>query len=322
MPHPAINGYQPSLWFRNAHLNTIHRTLFHSFDLSYERRRMETTDGDFMDIDLLMKGSKKLVIAIHGLEGSSDSNYIRSLASYFSQASFDLACANLRGCSGVENRLLSAYHSGKTDDLDAIINFLQQQFDHEDIFLVGYSLGGNLILKYLGESWRSTTQIKGAATVSVPCDLKGSSEQIGKWKNKVYMERFLRSLKRKTLIKSKRFPEANIDVKAINKAKNFKQFDDLFTAPVHGFLDAEDYWRQNSANNFITDIRIPSLLITAIDDPFLSQSCIPFSQAKGHRYFRLETYQHGGHVGFNSGWKPKLKPWLETRIHQFFDSIE
>jgi len=310
--------YDPKILFKSKHFNTIYRTLFHNFKINYQRKRMETKDGDFLDLDLSIINSNKIAIVIHGLEGSSNSNYVKSLTKVLNDNRFDVVSINLRGCSGEPNRLLSSYHSGKTDDLAEVISYIESQFDYEEFHMVGFSLGGNLILKYLGENnFKIQAKVKSAVTVSVPCDLKGSSEAIAKFWNMVYMQRFLISLKQKTLHKSKKFPDSFLKEENILKVKNFYDFDNLYTAPAHGFIDAYDYWKKNSSKQFIPNIKIPTLLITAGDDPFLSDSCIPTLEAKNNDNFSLEITKYGGHVGFNSNFSNENGLWLENRIAQF-----
>lgn len=311
--------YEPAIAFKSKHFNTIYRTLFHKIDVGFQRERMETSDGDFMDIDFSTVGSKTVVIIIHGLEGSSTSKYVTALSQISNEEGFDVAAVNLRGCSGETNRLLSSYHSGKTNDLAEIIDFIETNKTYENINIVGYSLGGNLLLKYMGEQRSDySSKVKGAVGVSVPCDLKGSSESIAKFWNMVYMQRFLISLKSKTRIKLEQFPDHNLKSEAILNSKNFLDFDNYFTAPVNGFQDANDYWKRNSCNQFLEGIKTPSLLVTAADDPFLSESCIPVKEARNNKYFHLELTKYGGHVGYNSNFDNGSGFWLERRIIDFF----
>lgn len=315
--------YRPALPFKSSHFNTIYRTLFHKLEPNYQRERMETADGDFMDLDFTLVDSDRLVVILHGLEGSSQSKYMQALSLVLQQEDFDSVSVNFRGCSGEPNRLLSAYHSGKTEDLAEIFSYLDQHKNYKEYYLVGYSLGGNMALKYLGEG-RSDIPGKLAAcvAVSVPCDLKGSSEEISKFWNAVYMQRFLVSLKRKTLKKMEQFPEADLEREKLRKVNNFFDYDNLYTAPVHGFKDAFDYWARNSCNQFLGGIRVPSLLVTATDDTFLSESCYPFEQARSHKYFHLEATRFGGHVGYNSEFSNGSGFWLEKRIASFLENPE
>jgi len=311
--------YEPAIAFKSKHFNTIYRTLFHKIEVGFNRERMETSDGDFMDIDFSTVGSNRVVIIIHGLEGSSTSKYVTALSQISKEEGFDVAAVNLRGCSGETNRLLPSYHSGKTNDLAEIIDYIETSKTYKDIYIVGYSLGGNLLLKYMGEQRNDySSLLKGAVGVSVPCDLKGSSESIAKFWNMVYMQRFLISLKSKTRIKLEQFPENELNSEAILNSKNFLDFDNYFTAPVNGFKDANDYWKRNSCNQFLEGIQIPSLLVTAADDPFLSESCIPLKEARNNKHFHLEVTKYGGHVGYNSNFENGSGFWLERRVIDFF----
>jgi uncharacterized protein len=310
--------YNPKYFFKSKHFNTVYRTLFHNFNVDYQRKRLELDDGDFLDLDFSFVDSNKIMIVIHGLEGSSDSNYVKSMTRVLNDNNWDVVALNLRGCSGEPNRLLSSYHSGKTDDLVSVINYLTENFSYDTYGLIGFSLGGNIILKYLGETGNKIpSKIISAATVSVPCDLKGSSEEIAKFWNTVYMQRFLISLKKKSHIKLKQFPDSFLKKENIDRVKNFFDFDNMYTAPAHGFKDAFDYWGKCSSKQFINEIKVPTLLITASDDPFLSQSCFPIQEAKNNKNFILEITKHGGHVGFNSILSPENGLWLENRVVQF-----
>ena len=314
------SSYHPEFLFKNNHFNTIYRTLFQNLKIKYTRKRLELNDGDFIDLDFSSINSNKIIVAIHGLEGSSNSNYIKSLTKVLNQYQFDVVAINLRGCSGEANRKLSSYHSGKTDDLDKVINYLNTKYSYDEINLVGFSLGGNLILKYMGEHiFDSHKLIKTAVTVSAPCDLKGSSVELSKFWNNAYMKRFLISLKKKLITKSEQFPNSFLEIEKIKNARNFFDMDNLYTAPAHGFKDAFDYWKKNSSKQFIPAIKTPTLLITSQDDPFLSNSCIPVEQAKTNSNFTLELTNYGGHVGFNSSFLTSNNHWLEKRIVEFLN---
>jgi predicted alpha/beta-fold hydrolase len=314
----AESTYNPETLFKSSHFNTVYRTLFHKIEAVYSRQRMETTDGDFMDLDFSRIGSNKLLLIIHGLEGSSRSKYVLALSQIANEQGFDVAAINLRGCGGESNRKLYSYHSGKTEDLAEIINYIEQTESYASYHAVGYSLGGNLLLKYLGEGRSDyASKLRSAVGVSVPCDLKGSSEAIARFWNMVYMQRFLISLKKKTKIKMEQFPDNQLNKDAILSARDFLDFDNHFTAPVNGFKDAEDYWKQNSCKQFLRGIEIPSLLVTATDDPFLSESCIPVKEAEANQHFHLEVTAYGGHVGYNSNFDKGSGFWLEKRILEF-----
>lgn len=316
---PLINStYKPSYPFTKTHFNTVFRTFFSQIKINYNRERLELSDGDFMDLDVTSVKSDTAIIALHGLEGSSESTYILALSKVLNKTDIDVIAVNLRGCSGEYNRVLESYHSGKTEDLDAVVNHITKNYSYKNIILVGYSLGGNITLKYLGEQGENIhPKIKCAIAVSVPCDLTGSSNALLQKSNMAYMSRFLKSLKEKAIHKNKQFPDANLDIGGLLTSKNFKEFDNLFTAPVNGFKDAQDYWTNNSSKPFLNAIKIPTLMISALDDSFLSEECFPFEIAKDHKTLQLETPKNGGHVGFNSTFYGKNGHWLEKRIFQF-----
>jgi len=316
---PLINStYNPTYPFTKTHFNTVFRTFFSRIKIKYSRKRLELDDGDFMDLDIASVKSDTVIIAFHGLEGSSESTYILALSKVLNKATIDVVAVNLRGCSGEHNRVLASYHSGKTADLEAVINHINEKYDYKNIVLVGYSLGGNITLKYLGEQGANLhPKIKCAVAVSVPCDLTGSSNALMQKGNMAYMQRFLKSLKEKALHKNQQFPNANLDIDTLLAAKNFKDFDNLFTAPVNGFKDAQDYWTKNSSKPFLHAIKIPTLMVSALDDTFLSKECFPFKEAKEHPHLFLETPKNGGHVGFNSTFYGKNGHWLEKRIFDF-----
>ena len=310
--------FYPSLPFRNGHLNTIFRPLFMKVSHTYERVRINTWDHDFIDLDFSKVGSEKIVILIHGLEGSSESKYIISTSDELNASGFDTVAFNLRGCSGEDNLLLSTYHSGKTEDLEFVISYLLDHYEYDKIMIVGYSLGGNLTLKYVGEYADSLSdKICAAMAVSVPVDLTTSGKEMEKVKNKVYMEQFLKTLRLKVLEKAHKFPEYNLDKDKLFKAKYFKDFDELYTAPVFGFSSPQDYWEKASSKPYLLKIRKPTLLISSLDDPFLSTECYPYEEAEQSEYFHLEVTKYGGHVGFMSGFRQQDNRWLETRTVQF-----
>ena len=199
---PLINStYKPSFIFKNAHLNTIYKTLFYSEKNAYTRKRIFTEDNDFLDLDFSINNSETLVIALHGLEGSSKSKYIISVINYLNLNNIDCLAANFRGCSGEDNNNPYSYNSGKTDDISLIINYVLNNYNYKNIVLLGYSMGGNITLKYMGENAEIPPQIKGAVAISTPCDLEGSSIALSNWNNAVYLKRFMKTLKQKSLLK-------------------------------------------------------------------------------------------------------------------------
>ncbi|WP_299527184.1 alpha/beta fold hydrolase [uncultured Lutibacter sp.] len=310
--------YKPQFLFKNAHFNTVYKTLFYKKKIDYQRKRISTPDTDFLDLDFSAVGSNTLVIAMHGLEGSSQSSYIISAINYLNYNKIDCVALNFRGCSGEDNNHLHSYNSGKTDDLEITINYILENYSYKNILLLGYSMGGNITLKYLGETNSIASEVKGAIAISVPCDLEGSSSALATWQNSIYMNRFLKTLKEKTVLKMVKFPENSIDKESVLRSNSFKDFDNAVTAPLFGYKNAEDYWAKCSSKQFIPTITIPTLLINALDDSFLSESCFPIQEAQNHSYLNLEMPKYGGHVGFNTSIFGKDLFWSEKRI---LDSI-
>jgi uncharacterized protein len=299
MPVLSASDYRPPLLLKNRHFNTVFAALFRRVSgIAYRRERIELPDGDFLDLDWAGEGrSERLVLALHGMEGNSERQYISGMLRAFVREGWDGAALNFRGCSGTPNRLPRAYHMGDTGDLDFIINQLRGLNRYTEIALIGFSLGGNVILKYLGEQGGSLApEIKKAVVFSVPCHISSSEREISKLHNRPYVKRFLSTLNPKMQYKATLFPDV-IDARP-PLPRNLREFDDRFTAPLHGFADAEDYWERSSSLQFIPNISIPALMVNALDDSFLSPECYPRELANELPNFFLETPQRGGHVGF------------------------
>lgn len=317
MPLVENSNYRPPLFFKNAHLQTSLPTLLRKVrGIHYKRERISTPDDDFLDLDWSARGSNKVCILCHGLESSSGEPYMRGMAKAFNRRGWDAAAMNFRGCSGEPNRRLRSYHSGATDDLQTVIDHIQRLDRYKEIVVVGFSLGGNLVLKYIGEQGIHISPIiSGAAALSVPCDLESCSRQMAKQGNKFYMRRFIKKLNRKMERKC-RFPEAPFHYEQFLKMKTFKEFDDLYTGPVHGFKDAVEYWTRCSCRQFLHRIQIPTLLINAMDDPFLTERCHPVPEAAENPQFYFERPAYGGHLGFIS-MNSNGEYWHEKRVADF-----
>jgi predicted alpha/beta-fold hydrolase len=287
-------SYSPPFILFNKHLETIYPSLVRKVnDIHYQRERITTADNDFLDLDWLKQNSKKLIILSHGLEGNSTRTYIKGMARIFFQNGYDILAWNYRGCSEEMNRTLTFYHSGATYDLDYVVRHVDS-LGYEEINLVGFSLGGNLTLKYLGEkSSNLLYKIKKGVAISVPLNLYTSCLEISKSSNWIYTERFLKSLKHKVLTKSRVMPK--LDATLLNEIKTLIDFDNCFTAPLHGFKNAIDYYEKCSSINFIEKIEIPTLILNAKNDPFLSADCFPQKISKNVTTLYPER---GGHVGF------------------------
>jgi uncharacterized protein len=291
-----MKNYSPPLFLFNKHIETIYPSLVRKVEgVHYDRERLTLPDGDFLDLDWLRKGSKKLVILSHGLEGNSERSYIKGMAKAFFSYGYDILAWNYRGCSGEMNRTLRFYHSGATDDLDQVVKHALT-LNYDDISLIGFSLGGNLTLKYLGERGASLTQfIRQAAVFSVPLNLHTSCIKISEPSNWIYNKRFLNSLKEKVITKSKLME--GIDARKLESIKSLLEFDNTYTAPIHGFENAVDYYQRCSSIRFIEHIQRPTLVVNAVNDPFLSSDCYPI-HLPDHPYLKFEYPTRGGHVGF------------------------
>ena len=298
MPLSTDLNYCPAVWLRNGHLNTIYSNLLRSAPKAlYKRALIRTLEDDVVVVDKLTRGYARLVVLCHGLEGSSHSPYMRRMSIMLSRAGFDVICLNFRSCGGVENRRLQMYHSGDTSDLHMILKYFQ--YSYETIDLVGFSLGGNVVLKYLGEDEEKVHhKVRYAAVVSVPVDLEGSAYRLAQWDNYLYTRMFLRTLSAKVRRKAEQYP-GRVDIDRLSSVRNLIDFDNYFTAPIHGFEDAVDYYSRASARQFIGKIRHRTLLINAGDDPFLSQSCFPVEEAETSDNFHFLMPKYGGHVGFS-----------------------
>ena len=321
MPVLFDSDYRVPFLFQNKHLQTIYPALFRRVPgVEYTRERVELPDGDFLDLDWSKRGNQRLVVVLHGLEGNADRPYIRGMVKLFNQAGWDALGWNFRGCSGEINRLLRTYHSGETEDLHWVLSRIIAQKTYESIAIIGFSLGGNVTLKYLGEQGSNLPQtVKAAVAFSVPCDLASSGVRLRQWYNRPYMDRFMEGLKEK--IKAKEaLATGVVDLDQVYRSRNFADFDGAFTAPVHGFSSAEDYWEKASSLYFLPEIKIPCLLINAQNDSFLSPACFPYQIAKENTFFYLETPSNGGHVGFISRDSEGFY-WSERRALQFLEEF-
>ena len=310
--------YTPPRGFQNPHLQTIFAGRLRRVEgVRYRRERIETPDGDFLDLDISHVGADRAAVISHGLEGSADRAYVRGMVRTLNRRGWDAVAWNFRGCSGEPNRRLRLYHSGATEDLDAVVQHALRGYAH--VALVGFSLGGNLTLKYLGERGDAVdARVARAVALSVPVDLAASSLALARWENGLYMRYFLRSLRRKVHVKAQQFP-GEISTAGLARIRDFRGFDDRYTAPLHGFEDAEDYWQRSSSKRFIGGIRIPTLLVNAADDPFLAPACYPTEAARRSEHFWLETPAHGGHVGFVT-FGGDGEYWSERRAAAFLDA--
>jgi len=320
-PHSGwASTYRAPWWLPNAHVQTIYaRRLAQNHAVPYRRRRWETPDGDFIDLDWLAGISKsdKLLVLFHGLEGCSRSHYALSLLAACRQWGWRAVVPHFRGCGGEPSRLARSYHSGDSREIDWILRRLRQEQPASEIHVVGVSLGGNMLLKWLGEEGAAAVSVVArAVAVSTPLDLVAAAGALDAGLNRIlYTGHFLRYLKPKALAKIAAHG-LEIDGRGIIESSTFRQFDDRFTAPVHGFADADDYWRRSSSKPWLKQIRVPTLLINARNDPFLPERALPLAHEVSESV-TLEFPREGGHAGFVSGKFPGNLDWLPNRILSF-----
>lgn len=314
--------FETAWLFRNPHFQTIWPALFRSPPKPrYSRERIELSDGDFIDIDWSdeCKSDTPVAILFHGLEGSSDSPYIRGLVNVLSKQGWRCAAVNFRGCSGELNRLQRSYHSGATDDLGEIITLLSERYPDSALHAIGFSLGGNVLLKWCAETG-GQNPLNAAIAISVPYQLAVASSTLDSkhFFSRLYRWRLLSSLKSKVIQKIQ-LGIIEYDIADIKHIQSFYDFDDRFTAPLHGYKDADDYYRRASSYPYLDKIQIPTLLLHAADDPFMNSSVIP-EQTERTSSVKLELSANGGHVGFYQPTFNKSSYWLETRIPGFLKS--
>ncbi len=310
--------YLPPWPLRHGHVQTIYAGLLRVVEgVRYERERIDTPDGDFLDLDWSRVGSPRLAVLSHGLEGTTRSRYVLGMARALNRRGWDVLAWNFRGCSGEPNRLPRSYHSGATEDLETVLLHTLRRYRRAA--LIGFSLGGNLTLKYLGERGTGVdNRIRAAVTFSVPCDLAAGSRQLTEPANAVYLRRFMAALRRKILDKVAAHP-AELDARGIHRLKTFREFDDRYTAPLHGFADAEDYWARCSSMPVLDGITLPTLLVNAEDDPFLPAACYPLDLARDHPHLYLCTPRYGGHLGFVM-WNGAGEYWSEAVAAAFLEA--
>jgi len=292
--------YKPPFWAKKSFVSTVFSGLARQVKgLEQNRERLELEDGDFIDLDWSYSNtpSNKVIIVLHGLEGNAQRPYVTGPAKLFNDNGVDACAVNFRGCSGETNRLFRSYHSGATEDLEAVISHILEKDIYKEVYIKGISLGANMALKYAGERDKVPKELKAIIAVSAPCSLKGSCDELLSLRNKHYAIRFLDHLKKKLKPKLIQFPE-RFTTKDFNSIKSLKDFDHVYTSKAHGFLDAYDYYEKASSLRFLPNIKVPSLIINALNDSFLSASCYPVKEAKNNPNLFLEMPKYGGHVGF------------------------
>ncbi|HEX2667266.1 MAG TPA: hydrolase [Gammaproteobacteria bacterium] len=304
--------FKPQGLWRNRHFQTVvPNVLFPRPKLELRRERLELPDGDFLDVDWTTGTDGPIVIVLHGLEGSIRSRYACNIMLRLHELGFRGALPYFRGCSGEPNRLPIGYHSGFTQDVEYFTGLLKQREPNTPLAAVGYSLGGNVLLKWLGESPNASRLTTGVA-VSVPFDLAVCSEAIGKGLSRLYMWELMGRMKRSAMRKFQRV-KSPIVLPDIGKLRTFREFDDAMTAPLHGYKDADDYYARASSKPYLKHIKVPTLVVHSEDDPFMTPKVVPTPEELSPAV-TFELTRHGGHVGFVDG--PLLKPrrWVDHRI--------
>jgi predicted alpha/beta-fold hydrolase len=316
-------NYVAPWWLPGGHLQTIYPAKFIRKPwVDYRRVRWDTPDGDFVDLDFVDgEPSKPFIVLFHGLEGSSHSHYARSLTAYIKSLGWSGAVVHFRGCSGEENIAPRFYHSGDAQEIDWILRKLVPQVRANGagkVYATGVSLGGNALLRWLGESQHQANIVDAACAVSAPINLAGGGAALGRGINMLYTRIFLQTLKPKSLKKLEQFPGL-FDRDLMMNARDLYTFDNIVTAPLHGFLNTEDYWHRASAIYVLDDIKVPTLVLNARNDPFLPSEFLPTDTKSSS--VKLEFPNEGGHVGFASGPFPGQLNWLPRHMVEFLENV-
>lgn len=320
MPIISNSTYgKPPLHLFNGHLETIIPSIFRKIEgVIYSRERINTPDKDFLDLDWSKVGSRRLLVISHGLEGSSERHYAKALVKLFNQQGFDALAWNNRTCSGEMNLQPIMYHHGASYDLETVVNHAEASGQYDEYYLAGISMGGAQTLKYIGEKgFDLNSKIKKAAVYSTPCNLTDSAATLSFKGNSFYRKRFLKKLKQKMYLKGQQFPEL-VDLDLLAKVEDFDTFDSHFTAKLHGFKDAVDFYRSVSADNWMENIQIPTLIINALNDPLIYDRCYPIKLAEQLDHIFLEMPKRGGHTGFLV--KGQEFTWAEMRFLGFLNN--
>lgn len=316
------NTFKPAWWLKNKHLQTIYaRYMGRRRKIETRKEIFELPDGDFLDCRWVGGEAGPIVMILHGLEGSVESHYAKGMLMAAEERGWRAVLVHFRSCGEEINRLPRGYHSGDTNDLQEFVKYLQFKEPNTPIIGVGYSMGGNVLLKWLGESQHNNPLVS-AVAVSVPFELHKAAEKIGRGLGgRLYERYFLKPMKNKILKKMDMHPPESISVdeKILKKIRTVVEFDEHITAPQHGFESAMDYYIKSSSRYYLEHIQVPTLIIHAKDDPFMTEDLIP-NYDEISPLVRMEVYDKGGHVGFVSGWNP-LRPqyWLEKRIPTFIE---
>ena len=312
MPILKSNYTKVPYFFSNSFVETVVPSMFNKVNgVTYKRERLELLDGDFLDLDWLNNNNRRIMILSHGLEGDSHRHYIKRFAKYFYRRGWDILAWNYRSCSGEMNRLPKFYSYGGTEDLDEVVRHVSK-LRYQQIVLAGFSMGGGLVSKYIGEE-KVTPKITHAIGFSVSCNLKNSVEEVEKTKHFFYKKLFVGKLKEKLKLKARSFEEFKSI--PINSIKSFEDFHNLYSIPFHQFNNVADFYKQSSSKPYYHNISIPTLIINALNDPILGDKCYPYKEAEENPNLFLETPKHGGHLGFTL--RGKEYSYMELRAERF-----
>jgi len=314
------SNYKPPFYLQNGHVSTILPSMFRKVKgVEYTRERITTPDDDFLDIDWIKKGNKKLVVVLHGLEGNSHRHYVKGVAKHFSAHNWDVAAWNARSCSGEMNTQPRLYHHGDVADVVTTIDYIITNNNYEQIALVGFSMGGAMVLNYISDSSvKLPALISKAVVISPPVEVGDSAVQLEKASMTFYRKRFLDKLKEKMKQKAIMHPDI-IKVDGIDTITSFAEFDMRYTVPLHNFETTEAFYKNASSKHQLKNINIPTLLLIAKDDPFMPSSCYPLTEAEDNPNLFLELTEKGGHVGFPI--KNHQRSWMEIRALEFIEKI-
>ena len=310
----------PPVYLFNGHMQTILPSLEDKAGrLAYERQRFTLSDGDFVDLDWLRAGHPKVAVLIHGLEGNSQRKYLRKMATFLHDRGWDILAWNARSCSGEMNKAFRLYEHGEIGDLSEVMDTLPQK-GYGQAVLVGFSMGGSIVLNYLGRKGEELPKIvTHGVAISTPCNLGECADKLDRWDNILYRNKFKRKLYKKIIHKARQFP-GRINPDKLKEVKRWRDFDEFFSAPVNGYANADDFYRKASSGNHVAGVAVPTLLINAQNDPFLTPACSPAHLAEKHPNFYLEVTKNGGHVGFPD--KKKSDFWLGNRVVEFISSTK
>ncbi|NBC09734.1 MAG: alpha/beta fold hydrolase [Bacteroidetes bacterium] len=310
---------RPPRYQFNGHLQTILPAVLRRVEAPYEREQLTLPDGDVLHLDWVDRNSRQLVILTHGLEGNSDRPYMKGMARFFAEQGWDVLAWNCRTCTGEMNKQLRLYNHGDIEDIGEVVTHALRTKDYENIALVGFSMGGSILMKYLGVLGKEApAPIRAGVAFSSPCDLEASVQALELPGNKFYKNRFLKSLRPKIAAKAERFPGV-IDISNFDRIQEWRDFDNFFSAPINGYRNADDFYYQASAKNYMSGTDRPVLLVNALNDPILLPACSPVALCEQHPLIYLEQPAKGGHVGFDlprNTWA-----WSELRAFEFVTGV-